>query len=184
MSRIGKQPIIIPKEVEVEVANNQVLVKGPKGKLSFSYHYDVQVLLSDNDGEKILTVERRNSSKQARALWGTTRALIQNMIQGVTEGFVKVLELHGVGYKMALQGNKLVLNLGFSHPVEKEVPSSLKVEIEGDKMKISGIDKQEVGQFAAMIRALRPVEPYKGKGFRYEGEEFIKKEGKKAVGSE
>jgi large subunit ribosomal protein L6 len=180
MSRIGKQPIEIPGDVTVSVNGNNIKVKGPKGELSYDFSYEVKV----TSGDKEVVVEKNGNAKTSQALWGTTRALIRNMVEGVTTGFSKVLELHGVGYKMAVQGKKLVLNLGFSHPVELDIPEGLTVEIEKEKMTISGIDKQSVGQFAAEIRALKKVEPYKGKGFRYEGEQFIKKEGKKAVGSE
>ncbi len=181
MSRIGKQAIDIPEGVNVSLDKRLITVKGPKGELSLVFRPEVDVVLED---EKQIVVKKKGQGKLSHALWGTTRALIANLIQGVTVGFTKVLELHGVGYKMALQGKKLVLHLGFSHPVEVEVPDGLTVEIEQEKMKISGIDKQVVGQFAADIRALRKVEPYKGKGFRYENEQFIRKEGKKAVGSE
>lgn len=180
MSRIGKQPIEIPGEVTASIENNNIKIKGPKGELSYEFSYEVKVSV----GEKEIIVEKASNSKTAQALWGTTRALIQNMVEGVTVGFTKVLELHGVGYKMAVQGKKMILNLGFSHPIELAIPDGLAVEIEKEKMSISGVDKQSVGQFAAEIRALKKVEPYKGKGFRYEGEQFIKKEGKKAVGSE
>ncbi len=180
MSRIGKQPIEISGDVVVSIENNNIKIKGPKGELSYEFSYEVKVSADDKE----ISVEKNSNSKTAQAIWGTTRSLIQNMVEGVVSGFVKVLELHGVGYKMAVQGKKLMLNLGFSHPIELDIPEGLTVEIEKEKMSISGIDKQSVGQFAAEIRALKKVEPYKGKGFRYEGEQFIKKEGKKAVGSE
>ncbi len=178
MSRIGKQPIEIPEKVEVNIKDRVLSVKGPKGSLSFEFKHEVEVEIEDN---KIL-VKKIGRTKNTSAIWGTTRALIQNMIVGVNEGFEKILELHGVGYKMAVQGKKLNLNLGFSHPVEIDIPEGLEVKVEKEKMSINGIDKQQVGQFAAEVRAFRPVEPYKGKGFRYQGEFFIKKEGKKAAG--
>ena len=180
MSRIGKQPIEIPEGVTVSVEDNNIKIKGSQGELDFDYSYEVKVVVNDKE----VVVEKVGKGKTAQAMWGTTRALIQNMIEGVTKGFQKTLELHGVGYKMAVQGKKMVLNLGFSHPVELEIPDGLKAEVQDEKLIISGIDKQAVGQFAAEIRALKKVEPYKGKGFRYEGEQFIKKEGKKAVGTE
>ena len=180
MSRIGKQPIKITGDVTVSIDNSDIKIKGPKGELAYNFGYEVKV---SADKESVI-VEKNSNSKTSQALWGTTRALIQNMVEGVTTGFSKVLELHGVGYKMAVQGKKLVLNLGFSHPIELDIPEGLTAEIEKEKLTISGIDKQSVGQFTAEIRSLKKVEPYKGKGFRYEGEEFIKKEGKKAVGSE
>ncbi len=184
MSRIGKQPVEIPAEVSVDLDGDKISIKGPKGELSMNIAYGVNVSLQEEDGQKKIVVKNKDNSKTSRSLWGTVRALIKNMIVGVTEGFKKVLELHGVGYKMAVQGKKLVLHLGFSHPIELEIPADLTVEVEKEKLTVSGVDKQKVGQFAAEIRALRKVEPYKGKGFRYEGEQFIKKEGKKAVASE
>jgi large subunit ribosomal protein L6 len=180
MSRIGKQPIKITGDVTVSIDNSNITIKGPKGELAYNFGYEVKVSF---DKENVI-IEKNSNSKTSQALWGTTRALIQNMVEGVTNGFSKVLELHGVGYKMAVQGKKIVLNLGFSHPIELDIPEGLTAEVEKEKLTISGIDKQSVGQFAAEVRSLRKVEPYKGKGFRYEGEQFIKKEGKKAVGSE
>jgi large subunit ribosomal protein L6 len=180
MSRIGKQPIEIPEGVEASVAGTNIKIKGAKGELEFGFSYEVKVSVHDNE----IIVEKNGGGKTAQALWGTTRALIQNMIEGVTQGFEKVLELHGVGYKMAVQGKKIVLNLGFSHPIDLEIPEGLSANVEDNKLKIAGINKQMVGQFTAEIRALKKVEPYKGKGFRYEGEQFIKKEGKKVVGTE
>lgn len=180
MSRIGKQPIEIPSDVSVSIDERNVEVKGPKGTLKFSASYEVEIAIEENQ----LMVKKVGKTKNASALWGTTRAIIQNMIEGVTNGFKKELELHGVGYKMAVQDKKLVLNLGFSHPIEKEIPESLTVNIEKNVLTVEGIDKQQVGQFAAVVRSYRKVEPYKGKGFRYVGEQFIKKEGKRAVATE
>ncbi len=180
MSRIGKQPIEIPGDITVSVENNNIKVSGPKGELTYNFSYEVKVSVKDKE----IIVEKKGNSKMAQALWGTTRSLIKNMVDGIEKGVSKTLELHGVGYKMAVQGKKLVLNLGFSHPIELDIPEGLTAEIEKEKITISGIDKQLVGQFTAEIRALKKVEPYKGKGFRYEGEQFIKKEGKKAVGAE
>jgi large subunit ribosomal protein L6 len=180
MSRIGKQPINIPGGVTAEIQDRSIKIKGPKGELSFDFGYEVEVRAEGRE----IRVEKKGKTQQAAAMWGTTRSIIQNLIKGVTEGFEKKLELHGVGYKMALQGKKLVLNLGFSHPIEREIPAGLEAAIEKNTLIIKGCDKQQVGQFAAEIRALKKVEPYKGKGFRYEGEQFIKKEGKRAVGGE
>lgn len=180
MSRIGKKSIIIPEGVTVKIDGRNIEIKGSKGQLSYNFGYDVNV--ESNDKE--LVVVKKTKTKLAQAMWGTTRAILQNMIVGVTEGFKKQLELHGVGYKMALQGKKLVLNLGFSHPVEMEMPEGLSGTIEKNILTIEGIDKQKVGQFSAQVRVKKKVEPYKGKGFRYVGEEFIKKEGKRAVGTE
>ena len=180
MSRIGKLPIEIPNGVTVSIDDHIIEVKGPKGSLKFEASYEVDVVSEQNQ----LTVKKVGRTKNAPALWGTTRATIQNMIDGVTNGFKKQLELHGVGYKMAVQGKKLVLNLGYSHPIELEIPQGLEIGIEKNVMTVEGIDKQQVGQFAAVVRSYRKVEPYKGKGFRYVGEQFIKKEGKRAVASE
>lgn len=177
MSRIGKQPIAIPSGVEVTLSGNIVTAKGPKGSLSLTHHYDVKVKI---EGSEVL-IEKRVNSKIAPALWGTTARLIHNMIIGVTAGFSKRLELNGVGYRMALQGQKLVFALGFSHPVEVALPAGISAKIENNVLEISGIDKQAVGQFAAEIKKLKPVEPYKGKGFRYVGELVLKKEGKKSA---
>ncbi len=176
MSRIGKKPISIPAGVEVSMSANVITVKGPKGTLNFAFRREVAVVLT----EKEITVEKKGSTKLAQALWGTTAKMMTNMCEGVTNGFQKQIELNGVGYRMAIAGKKVTLALGFSHPVEVIVPAELEVTIEGNIMTIKGIDKQQVGQFAAIVRKLKPVEPYKGKGFRYVGETVRRKEGKKA----
>ncbi|MEA2007188.1 MAG: 50S ribosomal protein L6 [Patescibacteria group bacterium] len=180
MSRIGKQPIEIPNDVTISIDDRNVQVKGPKGTLDFSASYEVELSVEKNQ----LIVKKIGKTKNAPAFWGTTRASIQNMVEGVTNGFKKELELHGVGYKMAVQGNKLVLNLGYSHPIEMEIFEGLNVSIDNNVLTVEGIDKQQVGEFAAVVRSKRKVEPYKGKGFRYVGEQFIKKEGKRAVAAE
>jgi len=180
MSRIGKKPIVLPEGVSATVTDRVIQVKGPKGTLEYNFGYEVDVKV---DGT-VVTVEKVGRTKLATSLWGTTRALIQNMVTGVKDGFSKKLELYGVGYKMALQGRKITMSLGFSHPVEVKIPEGIEVKIEKESMEISGIDRQKVGQFAADIRALKPVEPYKGKGFRYSDEQVVKKEGKKAAGAE
>lgn len=177
MSRIGKRPIIIPEGVAVTLDRNKVIVKGAKGSLSFEHSFDVAVKIAENE----ILVEKKGKGKQAPAVWGTTARLIENMIKGVTSGFKKQLELNGVGFRMSVAGKKINLALGFSHPVVVDIPEGIEVVIEGNGMMISGIDKQKVGQFAANIKALKPVEPYKGKGFRYVGEYVIRKEGKKAA---
>lgn len=175
MSRIGKQSIVVPKEVKVEISGQEVKVQGPKGALNLSFSELIEVNLSENT----LSVKRNKDSKIARCLHGTTRALIANLIKGVTEGFKKELEIIGVGYKTQMKGKKLDLNIGFSHPVEIEVPEGLKVSTPSNtRIAIEGIDKQKVGQFAAKIRKIYPPEPYKGKGIRYVGEEVRKKIGK------
>ncbi|EKE20821.1 MAG: 50S ribosomal protein L6 [uncultured bacterium] len=176
MSRIGKKPIEIPQGVTVEMVANKITVSGSKGKLELVLVHDVKVEIKDN----LVVVDRANSSKKASAMWGTTNRLIGNMITGVSVGFSKVLELNGVGFRMEASGKNLKMALGFSHPVNVIVPEGLEVKVENNTLAISGIDKQVVGQFAAEIRSLKPVEPYKGKGFRYVGEIVRRKEGKKA----
>ena len=179
MSIIGKKPIEIPQGVTITVKDGIVSVAGPKGTLTMPCHLEVAITISDNQA----LVEKIGRSKKAPAIWGTTARLIQNMIKGVTVAFQRQLELNGVGYRMAIQGKKIVLALGFSHPVEVAIPDGLEVKIENNVMTVTGIDKQRVGQFAANIRLLKPVEPYKGKGFRYVGEIVRRKEGKKASAS-
>jgi large subunit ribosomal protein L6 len=180
MSRVGKKSITVPDAVETKISGQNISVKGPKGTLDFSFHWDVEVKI---EGKEI-QVSVKKITKQTKALWGLTRVLIANMIEGVTKGFEKQLELQGVGFRMAVQGKKLNMALGFSHPVEVEIPDGLEAKIEKNILTISGIDKQKVGQFAAAVRSLKKVEPYKGKGFRYVGEIVRKKAGKKAAGAE
>lgn len=177
MSRIGKKPVSIPSGVEVTLDKRVVSVKGPKGTLSFEHRREVKVTIEEGS----LQVAKVGETKQAQALWGTTAKTIANMITGVTTGFEKALELNGVGYRMNLQGKKIVLALGFSHPVEMELPEGVTAAIEGNVLKVTGSDKQKVGEFTAVVRKLKPVEPYKGKGFRYVGEIVRRKEGKKAA---
>jgi large subunit ribosomal protein L6 len=179
MSRIGKRPITIPEGVKVEVSGDKVSIKGSKGTLKFDFHPEMEIKVSGNE----VVVEKKGNSKKAPAIWGTTARLIQNMMKGVTTGFQKQLELNGVGYRMAVAGRKINLALGFSHPVVVDIEEGLEVKVENNVMTISGIDKQRVGQFSANIKDLKPVEPYKGKGFRYVGEIVKKKEGKKSVAS-
>lgn len=176
MSIIGKKPIQIPAGVKVEIKDRRISVNGPKGSLDFEFRPEVKVELV---GEEV-KVEKVGASKEAPAIWGTTARIVANMVEGVTNGFTKKLELNGVGYRMAVQGSKINLALGFSHPVEVAIPEGLTVKIEANAMEISGINKQHVGQFAADIKSLKPVEPYKGKGFRYAGQFVRRKEGKKA----
>ena len=180
MSRIGREPITIPAGVEVTVAEgNVVTVKGPKG--SITQALCPQMTITEENG--VLHVARKEDTKQQRSLHGLTRSLLHNMVVGVTEGFKKDLEIQGVGYRAAKQGNKLVLTLGFSHPVEVEETDTIKIELKDAlHFSIVGIDKQEVGQFAAEVRGKRPPEPYKGKGIRYVGEYVIRKEGKAGKG--
>ena len=178
MSRIGKKPIELPNDVEVTISeDNLVTVKGPKGTLELTVVKDMKVTVENN----VLEVERPSETKAHRAIHGTTRALINNLVVGVTEGFKKELVMKGVGYRATLQGDKLVILAGYSHPVEKEIPEGLTVEVpKNTQMIISGIDKQLVGEFSANIRAIRPPEPYLGKGIRYVDEHVRRKEGKTA----
>jgi len=175
MSRIGKMPVKIPEGVQVTVENNQVMVKGPKGSLSRKFHKDMLIKTEDST----VIIERPSDQKNHRALHGLTRSLISNMVAGVMGGFEKVLVLEGVGYRAAKQGNKLVLTIGYSHPVEFEPPKGIEFEVPApNRILIKGIDKELVGQIAANIRAVREPEPYKGKGIRYEDEVVRRKEGK------
>lgn len=174
MSRIGKQPIVIPQGVTITLDKGVIKVKGPKGELSHTVHRDIAVEIKDN--ELVCTIAR--NSKQASALWGTTRAIIANLVQGVTDGFKKQLELHGVGYRAQLKGKDLQLAVGFSHPVVVKVPEQITFAVEKETITIEGIDAQKVGQIASEIRSIRPPEPYKGKGIRYVGEQIRRKVGK------
>ena len=176
MSRIGRLPIAVPAGVTVEIAeNNKVTVKGPKGTLERVLPEEMTIKLEDNQ----VVVTRPNDLKKMKSLHGLTRTLINNMVIGVVDGYQKVLEVNGVGYRCAKQGNKLVLNLGYSHPVEMEDPAGLEVVVEGqNKIIVKGIDKEKVGQYAAEIRTKRPPEPYKGKGIKYADEVIRRKVGK------
>jgi len=177
MSRIGKKIINIPEGVTVTLKDNNVEVKGPKGTLNFEHHKEVAIEIIDKE----ISIKNIGKTKQVSAIWGLTRSLVNNMIEGVKEAYVKKLELQGVGYRMAVAGKKINMALGFSHPVNVDVPEGLEAKIEESVLVISGIDKQLVGQFAAEIKRLKPVEPYKGKGFRYVGEHVRRKAGKKAA---
>ena len=175
MSRIGLKPITIPAGVDVNVNGTTVTVKGPNGTLSMDAHPNMTVSI---EGSEVI-VSRPNDDKENRSLHGLTRTLIHNMIVGVTEGFKKNLEVNGVGYRVQMQGNNLVMNLGFSHQVTMEAPKGIKVECpSANAIVISGADKQMVGQFAAQVREMRPPEPYKGKGSKYAEEHIRRKEGK------
>ena len=179
MSRIGKKPVQIPAGVTVTIDGTTVSAKGSKGELTRTFSDLVSITM---DGD-VLTVARVDESKESNAQQGLVRTLIHNMVVGVTEGFRKDLEIQGVGYRAAKQGSKLTLTLGFSHPVEFEDTDTIKIELKDAlHFSITGIDKQEVGQFAAEVRGVRPPEPYKGKGIRYVGEYVIRKEGKAGKG--
>ncbi|MCM3703460.1 MULTISPECIES: 50S ribosomal protein L6 [Paenibacillus] len=175
MSRIGRKPITVPSGVNVTLDNTVITVKGPKGSLSRELHKDIKVTVQDN----VITIERPSDNKLHRSLHGTTRSVVNNMVSGVTEGFSKSLELVGVGYRASLSGKKLVLNVGYSHPVEITPEEGIEFEVPSNtKIIVKGINKERVGEYAAKIRSVREPEPYKGKGIKYEGERIIRKEGK------
>ncbi|QUW20362.1 50S ribosomal protein L6 [Sporosarcina sp. Marseille-Q4063] len=176
MSRIGKKPIEVPEQVTVTfLEGNVVTVKGPKGELTNKFNPEIKIEKEDN----VITLIRPSESKQHRSIHGTTRSLLDNMVTGVSKGFERSLELVGVGYRAQLQGQKLVLNVGYSHPVEFTPEDGVQIEVpENTKIKITGIDKERVGALASKIRQVRPPEPYKGKGIRYQGEQVRSKEGK------
>lgn len=177
MSRLGKNPIAIPSGVEVTFADGVMSVKGPKGTLSQTVKKNVTVEIADGT----VKLTPADETKESLALWGTYASILTNLIEGVTNGYEKKLEIEGVGYRAEANGNKLKLNVGFSHPVEMEAPEGITVAVEKSEITISGIDKHAVGQFAANVRAVKEPEPYKGKGIRYAGEYIIRKQGKKAV---
>jgi len=175
MSRIGRKPITVPSGVQVTIDGNTVKVKGPKGELAREIHPDMKLVSKDG----VLEVERPSDEKFHKALHGLTRTLVANMVEGVTNGFSKELEINGVGYRAAMQGKKLVLNMGYSHPVEIEPMEGITVEVPAaNKIIVKGADKQTVGQMAAIIRAVRQPEPYKGKGIKYANEVIRRKAGK------
>ncbi len=179
MSRIGKMPIDIPAGVDVTIDGSTVTVKGPKGELTRTVHKNITV---EKDGA-VITVTRPNDENLNKSLHGLTRTLIANMVEGVSKGYSKELEVNGVGYRAAKNGNELVLTVGYSHPVTFKENDDIKIEVPGpNKIIISGSDKQKVGQFAAEVREVRPPEPYKGKGIKYVDEYIRRKEGKAAKG--
>lgn len=177
MSLIGKKPISIPDNVEVKMNDGILSVKGPLGELKRFFKNEIAISL--NKKEIILKPVKKD--KNISALWGTYASHIRNMLAGVTKGFEKKLIIEGIGYKVQLEGQKLILGLGFSHPVKVDIPNTLKVSVEKNNIKIFGIDKEEVGSFGAKIRSLKKPEPYKGKGIRYENEVIRRKTGKKAA---
>lgn len=176
MSRIGKKPINIPDGVELKLENNQVFVKGPKGQLSYTLPEGISLTMEN----KVVTLTRKSDDKRQRALHGLARSLIANMITGVSNGFTRVLQIHGVGYRAQLSGDKLIINIGYSHPVEFKLPEGIKATVDDKQTTITlyGIDKQLLGQVAANIRAIRPPDAYKGKGIRYADEVLKLKPGK------
>ena len=176
MSRIGKKPVAIPSGVTANIENGTLSVKGPKGTLSLGLSDLIDYKVEGSE----ISVTPANDTKQARSFWGMQRTLVSNLVEGVTEGFTKVLEISGVGYRAQAQGNKLKLQLGYSHDVDLDVPQGVEVKTpDQTTVEISGIDKQAVGQFAAEVRRWRKPEPYKGKGIKYRGEYIFRKEGKK-----
>lgn len=176
MSRVGRAPIEIPNGVKVDMNGSTVTVTGPKGKLTQKFHNDMEIKMDDG----VLTVARPTDHREHRSLHGLTRALLNNMVVGVSQGFTKVLEVEGVGYRAEMSGSKLVMNVGYSHPVEFDPPKDTQFAVEnrGKTVIITGIDKQALGELAANIRKIRPPEPYKGKGIKYQGEIIRRKAGK------
>lgn len=176
MSRVGKNPVALPQGVTADLKGQVVKVKGPKGELTFTVHDAVEVKLENNQ----VVVAPRNEERQTRALWATMQRRISNLVEGVSKGYEKNLEIEGVGYRCNLQGKELVLQLGFSHDVRYQIPQGITIAVEKQTaIKVTGIDKEQVGQVAAEIRGYKPPEPYKGKGIRYVGEYILRKEGKK-----
>ena len=181
MSRIGKKPVTVPQKVKVSLSGGTVTIEGPKGKISRTFRPEVAVSYSQPDS--VIRVERKGDEAFARAYHGTTRAHLANMIRGVSDGFERALSIVGVGYNAKVQGKKLTLSVGFSHPVDMEIPEGVTVEVpQATRILVKSVDKQKVGEFAARVRKVRPPEPYKGKGIRYEDERVVKKAGK-AFGS-
>lgn len=177
MSRVGNKPVPVPHGVTVRVADGTITVEGPLGKLDYQFRPEVTVQFDDKG--KLIHVKRHSDQRQSRAFHGLTRALIQNMITGVTQGYERRLEIHGVGYLAAVQGDTLQLRVGFANEVHKKIPAGLNVTCPDQQhVRIQGVDKQKVGEFAAEVRAIRKPEPYKGKGIRYDGEVIRRKQGK------
>lgn len=174
MSRIGKSPVVVPDKVQVKIDGAFFSAKGPKGELSYTFTDLVKIEQSGNE----VSVNPADESAKARALWGTTRTLISNMVVGVSEGFTKSLEFNGVGYKAAVSGSTVTLNLGYSHPIEYALPAGIEVKVNKNQIDVMGSDKELVGFVAAKIRSFRPPEPYKGKGVKYLDEHIIRKAGK------
>lgn len=178
MSRIGKQPVSVPGNVKVQLVNGTIKIEGPRGKLEFTYHPNMRVKY--DEGKRVITVERPNNERLNRALHGLTRSLINNMVSGVVNGYEKRLKIEGIGYQAKYEKGSIVLTVGFANPVTVKPPEGILVEVpDPNTIIIKGVDKQKVGQFAAEVRRVRPPEPYKGKGIRYEGEVVRMKEGKK-----
>ncbi len=179
MSRVGKKTIQIPEGVQAEVNQGKLKVKGPKGELFFELHPDVELLVEKGE----ISVKPKKKSKQARSLWGLTRAVAANLVKGVVSGYEKKLELEGVGYRARVEDKDLVLEVGYSHPVKITAPEGITFSVEKNVITVSGIDKELVGGISARIRRVRPPEPYKGKGIKYQGEKIRRKLGKRAAGA-
>ena len=177
MSRIGKKPISVPKDVQIILEKPSITIKGKLGQLSYRFLPEVDVNLENDQ----LIITPLKKTKSTSALWGLTRALLANMVKGVSDGFEKKLEIEGVGYRASMSGNKIILTVGFSHPVELEAPEGIKISVEKNTIRVLGFDKVLVGQVAANIRAIKKPEPYKGKGIHYLGEKIRRKAGKKAA---
>lgn len=175
MSRIGKQPVNIPEKVQITINGNQITVKGPKGELSYGYN---TTGVTVEQADKTILVKAVDDSKDSRSLWGLTRTLINNMVVGVTDGFTKSLEFNGVGYRAAVKGTSLNLNLGYSHPIDYQLPEGVSAKVTKNVIEITGCSKELVGFTAAKVRSFRPPEPYKGKGIKYSDEVIIRKAGK------
>lgn len=177
MSRIGKKPILIPQGVTIKIDGQKIMVSGPKGELEREIRSEIKIELKDNQ----IMLSPQKESKQTAAFWGLFRSLIFNMVEGVVNGFEKKLEMHGLGYRASKEGEDLVLQVGFSHPVKINIPDDISFEIEKNIIILSGIDKEKVTQIAAKIRKVKPPEPYKGKGIRYQGEKVRRKAGKRVA---
>jgi len=175
MSRVGKKPVPIPEKVDIKLEDRVITVKGAKGVLSRTIHPDVSIDVGDGE----VTVSIQKTDKKTRSLWGTTRAHIANMVHGVSQGFERILEINGIGYRAELKGDSIEFNLGYSHPINFKLPDGVSALIEKPGVKLMGIDKEKLGFAASSIRALRPPEPYKGKGVKYKDEHIIRKEAKK-----
>jgi large subunit ribosomal protein L6 len=180
MSRIGKKPIEIPQGVKIEITDKEIKVSGPKGELTQFIHHEIKVEVKDNE---ILVAPKAELSKKGRGLWGLYRALISNMVEGVSKGFEKKLEIEGVGFKANVDGDFLVLNIGFTNPVKIQKIDGVEFKVEKNIITVSGANKERVGHIAALIRKEKKAEPYKGKGIKYQGEKIRRKEGKKVVAS-
>jgi large subunit ribosomal protein L6 len=180
MSRIGRKPIEIPKGVTVSITKDNVQVKGPKGTLSMKRHASIDVKQAKDEGKDVIVFERKGNLGPERAAHGLMRALVGNMIKGVTDGFTRQLEINGVGYKAEIKGAKITLSLGFSHPIDYTLPEGITAKTDKNMLILSGIDRQQLGLAAAKIRSFRPPEPYKGKGIKYIEETIIRKAGKTA----